>query len=271
MTTRRKLLKIGASVCGITAVAGCSSDDSDVVVQEQSETTSAPTQTPSPASQLDVVGFVTGSSDAIQARVDAGNPVESPVTADFSASLLSSGVDDFISEPVEQTIPSGERSQFNIDIASRDAFDYEDESAFGYEPFTLQLSVNGEPLANTCPPVDVDYISSTQRGCEYVWGITTTYVEVEYSGDWQGAVSTTSSQRSVERASADLPAVSGSEVSYIDITTVGEETPSIVSANAQKQEDNFEELTVRIIHQTETVAEQSTSAGFGAAQVSENL
>ncbi len=271
MTTRRKLLKVGASVCGITIVAGCSSSDSVEGGQEQSEATSTPTQTPSPASQLDVVGFVTGSGDTIQARVDAGNPAESPVTADFSASILLSGANDLTSEPVEQTIPSGERSQFNIDIATvEDISNYEAASAFNYEPFTLQLSVNGEPQENACA-ADADFVSSTQQGCEYIWGLNPTYVEVEYSGDWQGAVSTTSGQRSVEKASADLPAVSGSEVSYITIASVGEETPSIVSANAQKQEDNSEELTVRIIHQAETVAEQSTSAGFGVAQVSENL
>jgi hypothetical protein len=46
---------------------------------------------------------------------------------------------------------------------------------------------------------------------------------------------------------------------------------SIVSANAQKQDRSNEELTIRIIDKDGVYAEQSTSAGYGVAQVSANI
>lgn len=79
-------------------------------------------------------------------------------------------------------------------------------------------------------------------------------VRVEYEGDWSGSISAGGSARSVDG--------SGTEVLDIEAEDV-----NIVSANAQKQDDSSRELLIQILEDGEVVAEQSTTAEFGVAQV----
>lgn len=79
-------------------------------------------------------------------------------------------------------------------------------------------------------------------------------VRIQYGGEWTGTIGTGGSQRSVDGE--------GDESFEID----GE--PSIISTNAQKQDDSSDELTVQILNGDEVVKEASTTAEYGVAQVS---
>jgi hypothetical protein len=86
-------------------------------------------------------------------------------------------------------------------------------------------------------------------------------IRIDYRGSWQGAVSLTGGGSSTSET------VSGSGATTIEIT--GE--PDIVSANAQKQDGGGGTLTIQIRHEGEIVAQASTSAEYGVAQVSESF
>lgn len=79
-------------------------------------------------------------------------------------------------------------------------------------------------------------------------------VRVIYGGEWSGSIAADGSSRSVDG--------SGEETFEIE----GE--PMSVSANAQKQDDSSDELTIQILQGGEVVAEQSTTAEYGVAQTS---
>jgi hypothetical protein len=82
-------------------------------------------------------------------------------------------------------------------------------------------------------------------------------VRIEYEGEWSGAVGSEGSTRSVD----------GSGPEEIEL----EGDPSVVSANAQKQDDSADELTVQILQDGEIIAEESTTAAYGVASVSESF
>jgi hypothetical protein len=86
-------------------------------------------------------------------------------------------------------------------------------------------------------------------------------IRIDYRGSWQGAVSLTGGGSSTSET------VSGSGPTTIEIT--GE--PDIISANAQKQDGGGGTLTIQIRHDGEIVAQASTSAEYGVAQVSESF
>lgn len=83
-------------------------------------------------------------------------------------------------------------------------------------------------------------------------------VKVQYSGEWSGAMSVTGGGDSTTES------ISGSGTETISIS--GE--PSIVSANAQKQDGSGETIVVQIIKDGEVVSEASSSSGYGVAQTS---
>jgi hypothetical protein len=83
-------------------------------------------------------------------------------------------------------------------------------------------------------------------------------VKVQYSGDWSGAMSVTSGGDSTTES------ISGSGTETIPID--GE--PTIVSANAQKQDATSETVVVQIIRNGEVVSEANSSSSYGVAQTS---
>lgn len=170
-----------------------------------------------------------------------------------------------VSDSVEKTIPSGEQAEFRTDIVEVASMDWEQLSSIYFRSFQFQISVNGDPIPEVCP--NADMVEPNSNGCEYSYGIFETYVEVEYSGNWQGSFGTESGQRTVSRGSASFGAPEGFETSYVNV----DDDASIVSANAQKQDNSSEELTIRIIDRDSVYAEQSTSAGYGVGQVSANI
>lgn len=82
-------------------------------------------------------------------------------------------------------------------------------------------------------------------------------VRVEYSGSWTGAVSAGGNTRSTQGQGTTEIEISGS--------------PSIISANAQKQEANRETLRIQILEDGTVVSESQTSAEYGVAQTSHSV
>jgi hypothetical protein len=79
-------------------------------------------------------------------------------------------------------------------------------------------------------------------------------VKIIADGAWSGSIATGESSRSIE----------GEGTTTITV----ERDVSIISANAQKQAANSNELTIQILKDGEVVKESSTSAEYGLAQVS---
>jgi hypothetical protein len=86
-------------------------------------------------------------------------------------------------------------------------------------------------------------------------------VRVQYTGDWQGAVSITGA------GSSQTESVSGTGTEVIEITG----GVDIVSANAQKQDGGSQRLTIQILQDGDVIAEADTTSEYGVAQVSETV
>jgi hypothetical protein len=79
-------------------------------------------------------------------------------------------------------------------------------------------------------------------------------VRIEYDGEWSGSVGSGGSTSSVDGSGTETIEIDGS--------------PDIISANAQKQDDSSNELTIQILEDGEVVEEGSTTASYGVAQIS---
>lgn len=82
-------------------------------------------------------------------------------------------------------------------------------------------------------------------------------VRIRYAGAWQGSVGTAQQQRSID----------GEGDRVVDVP----DDATVVTANAQKRDDSPRTLTVQILADDEVVLEQSTTAEYGLAQVSESF
>lgn len=87
-------------------------------------------------------------------------------------------------------------------------------------------------------------------------------VRVEYEGEWSGSLLVSSDGDTSQRSISD----DGSTTIEIDESSV-----SSISANAQKQTDNTDTLTIQLLKNGEVIAESSTDAEYGVAQVSESF
>jgi hypothetical protein len=126
---------------------------------------------------------------------------------------------------------------------------------------TVQILENGEVIAQrtTSAEYGVAQVTSEdgiQTASDGGSGSaeSTFEVRISYSGEWQASIGQGGSIRSVDG--------SGTETFTVD----GE--PSVISANAQKQDDSSDTLTVQILEDGAVVEETSTSAEYGVAQVS---
>lgn len=79
-------------------------------------------------------------------------------------------------------------------------------------------------------------------------------VRIMYDGEWSAAVGGDGGSRTVD----------GSGTETIDV----DDGSSVVSANAQKQDDGNGELTIQILSDGEVIKQSSTTAAFGVASVS---
>lgn len=269
--TKRRTFLASVSSLGVTALAGCSSEsdggDSGGDNGGDGGDDSTPTSTPDPVSQLEMAGdtFLTENNE-LAADIGVSNPTDQSVTAEFTASIaVADNRGELTSETIEETIPAGEAPNIFPSFDSYSNLDWEKLTGYLFYGGILQISVNGESQPLSCFD-DKERYESTSEACEY-FGQFSTHVEVEYSGNWEGAAGSAGNTRSISRSSIDAGAPQGEDTSYISIS----EDANIVSANAQKQEANSEELTIRIVDGREVIAEQSTSSEYGVAQVSETL
>lgn len=274
MERRQYLATLTSTVAGI-ALAGCSGEgNSDGVDNSTENSDSIDNNTgngdgSTSTSQLNVEGYFTaseqGDGSVLQAQVSAKNPKDQSITANFSATITPATGRGIVSDSVEKTIPSGEQEEFLIDIVEWSSMTWEQLTSIYFRSFQFQISVDESPVPEVCP--NADMVEPNSEGCEYSYGVFETYVEVEYSGNWQGSFGTESGQRSASRRSASFGAPEGFDTSYVNI----DGDANIVSANAQKQDDSNDELTIRIINKNGVYAEQSTSADYGVAQVTANI
>jgi hypothetical protein len=268
---RRDVLRGGGVVLAGVSLAGCAGSEPDATDAdaggESRETVTTPTPV-DPVSRLTVEGFLTGEEDTatVQAEISARNPTDRAATAEFSAAaVLDEARGTITSEPTEQVVPAGASETFRVDLADVTALRFEELTGLVFEGFQLRILVNDEPQPEACPSSPLG--DPNADGCGYPFGITPTHVQVEYGGNWQGAVGTSRGTRSVSRGSIPYGAPRGYSTSYIGVNS---ET-NTVSVNAQKRDDSAEPLTVRILHEGETVAEQRTSSAYGVAQASTDL
>jgi hypothetical protein len=251
---------------GGVGLAGCATDAGDGASAEQSGTTAA-ASAGDPASQLEIEGFLTADETAgrWEAEVRVENPTSQSVTATFGAEILPSGGRRITAEQAERTIAADAEDTFRLDIADPASLSFEQLTGVLFRGFEFRVSMDGDPQPEICPEGDLS--DPTETGCVYPFGIDETHVEVEYDGDWQGAMGDGGNVRSVSLASAPYGAPRGATTSYVDI----DDSASIVSANAQKRDGGSGELTIRIVNQDGVYAEQSTSAQYGVAQVSADI
>lgn len=146
------------------------------------------------------------------------------------------------SDEQSTTIAAGETSEVTLDL-----FDGSELSEVAYSEvengfFTFTYFING---------VEKSHQELGEKSSQYV------SFKVLYDGSWKGSLGTESGQRSISgRGDSHLPVDNGA---------------NIVSGNAQKQGSGSGTLTVQILVDGEVVSEQSTSAEYGVAQVSENI
>jgi len=211
-------------------------------------------------------GFVTGdeATEVLLAQIEASNPTDESVTADFSATLeLDENKGDIRSRTEEQTIDPDSSQEFQVELLDINNIQADEFIGIYYLGFQMQISVNGETRAETCS--DTEFSESNDQGCQSPFGIWETHVEVDYNGDWSGAAGGEGNVRNVSKQNTVLSETT--DISYVNVP----DDASIISANAQKQDNSTEELTIRIVHRDEVVAEQSTSSGYGVAQVTERI
>jgi hypothetical protein len=199
-------------------------------------------------------------------EIDAANPTDQPITAEFSADLtIDDGRGELTAESSEQTIPADDSKRLQLSLADPSSLDFEQLVGVVFHGAQLRILVDGTVQADACP--DTALSNPNDQGCEYPYGLSETHIEVEYGGDWKGAAGSGGNTRTVSRSSVPYGAPQGYDTSYVQVSN----DANVVSANAQKQDDSGETLTIRIVHRDEVVAEQRTSASYGVAQVSTTL
>lgn len=146
------------------------------------------------------------------------------------------------SDEQSTTIAGGESSEITLDL-----FDGNELSEVAYNEvqngfFSITYLING---------VEKSYQELGEESSQYV------SFRVIYSGSWQGSIGSESGQRSI----------SGQGDSHLPV----DNNATIVSGNAQKQDNGSGTLTVQILVDGEVANEESTSTEYGVAQVSENI
>jgi hypothetical protein len=248
-------------------LAGCNSDSNGGRFRKEPTTDgrerAAETLSEPARDVLRVVAGVSLVDDAWTVRVSAGNTAGAPATAEFTGvvSLADDG-GRIESDPVEQTVPPGETTSFDIPLAAPGDLSYTEETTLRYDGFELRLLVDGEPKSGVCP--DAETVVPTGNGCAYR-NPNRTYVTVEYDGDWEGSVNADAFSTSVSRAEDGAPP--GYDTSYID---VGDDAET-VAASIFKTDDGDGELVVNVHNDGIVVASDSTTDPDEIVQVTATL
>jgi len=254
---RRKFLAV-ASTLTVTAIAGCSGDPDEQASEDTSDSSSSDdgsTDTES-NSETESDGSSSDSSSS-----DSSYQVRISYDGEWSGSIAGDGS--------SRTVDGSGTETFDVGgdpfIVSANAQKQNDGSG----TLSVEILQGGEIIARQSTSAsygvaqvtsedgisdssgDSDSQSGSQSGSE---SERTYQVKISYSGEWQGSIASGGSSRSVQGSGSDTIEIDGS--------------PEIISANAQKQDDSSDELTIQILQDGEVVKESSTSAEYGVAQVS---
>lgn len=255
MQRRQYLVAIGA--LGLGAIAGCTEESGDGSSGQDTTdaqntgapTTGAPTEEPTTeGSETDApTTDDSGSAASVyQVRVQYDGEWTGSVGGDGSSrSVDGSGTQTFSIEGDPLFVSANAQKQGD-----------------GSGELTIQILEDGDVIAEQSTSAEYGVAQVTSQGgtsggsgTEGASGSGTAFsVRVQYSGSWQGAVGTGGSTRSVEGTGSETIQLEGS--------------PDIISANAQKQDDSSDELTIQILKDGAVVEETSTSAAYGVAQAS---
>jgi hypothetical protein len=252
---RREYLALSGSV--LASLAGCTSTESDTpsnnttdasttTTTETSTTTDPSESTSEPTTQSTSEDTTTSTTTSEQSpfiiKIQySGEWQGSITTVDSSRSIDGTGTTTFEVDGDVSTISANAQ-----------------KSADNDQELTIQILQDGNVLEESSTTSEfglaqVTY-SSFNTGNNDDSEESPFTVRVDYTGEWQGSVSTDGSARSID----------GQDSQTIDI----EGSPSIISANAQKEDDSDRQLTIQIREDGSVVKEASTTAAYGMAQVS---
>jgi len=250
---RRSFLTMGTSL--FVAIAGCAGGPNEPA-EGGTTTTSTETDTR------------TESATSEPTSTETATPTESPTATGTSTPNYQVRIS---YEGEWSGTIGGDGSSRSVDGSGTETFDVQGDPFIvsanaqkrdqGSGTLTLQILENGEVIAQRATSAEYGVVQVTSDGGVQTesdddsgTSETTFEVRISYSGEWQGSLGEDGSIQSVDG--------SGTRTFTVD----GE--PSVISANAQKQDDSSETLTVQILKDGEVVKEASTSAEYGVAQVS---
>jgi hypothetical protein len=249
---RRKFLTV-ASTLTVTGVAGCSGSSDEQDGEETSDASSSDDGSTDTESSSETES---DSSSSDSDSSDSSYQVRISYDGEWSGSISGDGS--------SRTVDGSGTETFDIDgdpfIVSANGQKRDDGSG----TLTVEILQGGEVIArqSTSASYGVAQVTSedgisdsSDSDSQSESESEPTYqVEISYSGEWQGSIASGGSSRSVQGSGSDTIEIDGS--------------PDIISANAQKQDDSSDELTIRILQDGEVVKDSSTSAEYGVAQVS---
>ncbi|MFC6873639.1 hypothetical protein [Halobellus marinus] len=254
MAKRRQfIISLGLAV----GLAGCSGDpDTDSGGDQTQSPTDTPTSTPTDTP--------TDTATSTQTETPTDSPTPEPTESEdvsYQVRIVYDGEwqGSISAGSTSRSIDGSGTDTYDIDgdpfIVSANAQKNDDSS----RELTVQILQDGEVIADesTTSEYGIAQVTSeddTSGGGDGGGSESSFSVRIQYSGEWQGSVGSGGSIRSVD----------GSGTETFDI----EGSPDIISANAQKQDDSSDTLTVQILENGEVVKESSTSAEYGLAQVS---
>lgn len=241
---RRRYLAL--SGMGLALLAGCTSGDTEPADEETStedpEETTASTNEPSPEESAD------GSSEQ-----DSAYQVRISYDGEWTGSIAGDGS--------SRSVDGSGTETFDVDgdpfIVSANGQKQDDSSG----ELTVEILQDGDVIARETTSAEYglaqvtseDDISEQGGNSEETDSGSTYEVRIEYSGEWRGSVAAGGSSRSIEGSGSETVGIDGS--------------PDILSANAQKNDDSSQELTIQIIEDGSVVEETSTTSEYGVAQV----
>ena len=253
---RRKFLTV-ASTLTVTGVAGCSGNSDEQDGEETSDASSSDDGSTDTESSSETES---DSSSSDSDSSDSSYQVRISYDGEWSGSISGDGS--------SRTVDGSGTETFDVDgdpfIVSGNGQKRDDGSG----TLAVEILQGGEVIAkqSTSASYGVAQVTSedgisdssgsdSQSGSQSESESEPTYqVEISYSGEWQGSIASGGSSRSVQGSGSDTIEIDGS--------------PEIISANAQKQDDSSDDLTIQILQDGEVVKESTTSAEYGVAQVS---
>lgn len=267
---KRRRFLLGTALAAVST-AGCTGEEmnpettkttstreSAATNQATSATDTSTTESTTQPTADDATTATSASSRSIEVKVIYDGSWQGAVgTAEGTRSVDGTGTSTFAVDESANVVSANAQKQddsnqrLTIQIIVDEVVIAERSTTSEYGVAQVSQVVPANPTTNTRATTD----STNSEGG--TGSSTSISVKISYDGEWQGTVGTSEGTRTVQG--------SGTETFSIDSSA------SIVSANAQKMDDEGGELTVQIVVDGDVVAEQSTTAEYGVAQVSETV